>query len=174
MLSPCRNEVGEATLASRARALGPLVLVPRHKPAAAFTLLPRIMPFTPWPSLIGGLMLSVSTSSVLSLDGRVLGISGITHGVVQSAVSPSSSGDTRKLTWRHAAFAGLLAGGAILGLNQLSFARLVGAPIFDAPLTSFSTSRAALAGLLVGFGTKVRAELVVGQIDPSSQIVPAP
>lgn len=116
------------------------------------------MPFTPLSSLIGGFMLSAATSSLLAGQGRVLGISGIAHSVVGSTLtSPASKDGTPapNITWKHAAFAGLLAGGALLRLSEGRLTSFVGASVFDGAAVGLSTSRVLLAGLAVGLGTKV-------------------
>lgn len=118
------------------------------------------MPFTPLPSLLGGVLLSVSTSSLLVDYGRVLGVSGIAHSVVSDSVydcisSPSKPALDTGRPWNVACFAGLLAGGVLLRLGEGRIVRFVGAGVFDAPSDEGSVWRTVVAGLLVGFGTKV-------------------
>jgi uncharacterized membrane protein YedE/YeeE len=88
-------------------------------------------------ALEGGALIGLSASLMLGLNGRVTGISGIVGGLVAPA-----AGD---VAWRALFVAGLLAGGL------LARAALPGA---------FSASAAplwlvAVAGLLVGFGTRL-------------------
>ena len=48
--------------------------------------------FTPWASLIGGLLLGVASAIFILINGRILGISGILGGLL-----PPKMGDT---AWR--------------------------------------------------------------------------
>lgn len=116
-------------------------------------------------------MLAGSTGSLLALQGTILGISGIAHGVVQSTLqqqtnkveskgSNPSSPTSARITWRHAAFAGLLLGGVTLSKFQSSITSVIGAPIFDNGTTSSTLPRMLLAGLLVGSGTKVNSSVM--------------
>ena len=112
------------------------------------------MSFTPYTSLLGGLILSGSTSALLTSYGRVFGVSGITHTVLDEA-KPDSPG--RRVTeWKWSTFAGLIAGGAVLRLAESSLIQLVGAPVFDhSAQLGGSLTRTIIAGLLVGAGTRV-------------------
>lgn len=94
--------------------------------------------FTPVQSLLGGALLGLSASTMLLVQGRIAGISGIVGGLLHPG-----QGDQG---WRIAFVAGLLiAGGAgILLAPQLVSSQ--GTPAL--PLV-------ALAGLLVGFGTRL-------------------
>jgi uncharacterized protein len=100
--------------------------------------------FTPWRSLAGGLLLGIATAMFLLLNGRVLGISGIASGLLRP-----TRGDT---FWRVLFFAGLVASPWVLG----SFYE-VPAPRFD---NGWSTL--VVAGLLVGFGTRMGAGCTSG------------
>jgi len=94
--------------------------------------------FTPLRSLLGGLTLGVSASLMLLLQGRIAGISGIVGGLLTPA-----QGD---VGWRGAFVAGMLVAG---GAGLLWTPRLLttqGTPSLPA---------IALAGLLVGFGTRL-------------------
>lgn len=93
--------------------------------------------FTPWASLAGGLVIGLATALLLLLLGRPLGVSGMIDGVLTRRGA--------EFGWRAAFLAGLLAAPAALGL-------LVGAtrPEIEGPWTHY-----ALAGLLVGFGTRL-------------------
>ncbi|GAA5965160.1 hypothetical protein JCM21900_004623 [Sporobolomyces salmonicolor] len=136
------------------------------------------MPFTPVPSLVGGILLSFSTSSLFLEQGRILGCSGVAHSAISSSIArllsspspahPSSTGptdDTKSVRstqecsigWKWATFLGLLAGGAALRLARAPVERLVGAVFFEPPLAVGQVGwvRAALAGLAVGAGTKL-------------------
>ncbi|GAA5900943.1 hypothetical protein JCM8208_007571 [Rhodotorula glutinis] len=127
--------------------------------------------FTPLPSFIGGALLSFSTSTLLLTQGRTLGCSGVAHGTVDALVGSlaptkgeSSGGDSKSQkkaatssSWKVATTVGLVAGGALLRLVRPQLERLVGAAVFDAPLSAAQagTARVVLAGLLVGGGTKL-------------------
>jgi uncharacterized membrane protein YedE/YeeE len=93
--------------------------------------------FTPVSALAGGIMIGISASLLLLLNGRVAGISGILDGIFR-APKPDRA-------WRAAFVGGLLVGG--------SFFRL-----FDPQALSMEIDRSAaalaVAGLLVGFGTR--------------------
>jgi uncharacterized protein len=94
--------------------------------------------FTPIASLFGGMLIGLSASAMLLLDGKVAGISGILAGVLKPIRS-----DT---LWRICFLGGLLAGGLLL--------RILLPSAFDfgiiRPLPLLIT-----AGLLVGFGTRL-------------------
>lgn len=114
------------------------------------------MGFTPLPSLIGAVMLALSTSSLAALEGSVLGVSGIAHATVSDNLllrdigkrQPAGSG------WKAACFVGLLAGGALLSIFKSPLEVVLGGPVFDAP-TPASLARIVFAGFAVGLGTKV-------------------
>lgn len=90
-------------------------------------------------ALIGGVLIGVSASVMLGGLGRVAGISGIFMGTVTGP-----SGDR---SWRLSFILGLLFGGIAL---------LIARPeLFDYDLKSFSVWHAVIAGLLVGFGTRM-------------------
>lgn len=91
----------------------------------------------PWMSaLLGGVLIGMSASLLLWLDGRVAGVSGIVNGLM-----PAARGDA---DWRLAFLAGLMGAGALamaaLGQHAASPARW---PVVI------------VAGLLVGFGTRL-------------------
>jgi hypothetical protein len=93
-------------------------------------------PFTPATALIGGLVLGTAAAGKLVLTGRVLGISGALKGFVQGDVT----------SWRVAFMLGMLAG-------SLAAARSMPADnTFDVLPETFTVTRAALGGLLVGLG----------------------
>lgn len=96
--------------------------------------------FTPIASALGGAMLGLAAAAMLVFNGRIAGISGIVGGVLEPG---PASADRR---WRLAFLVGLLLGGVAL---QLVLPRaLPGAAIEPLPLL-------ALAGVLVGFGTRL-------------------
>jgi uncharacterized membrane protein YedE/YeeE len=94
--------------------------------------------FTPLSALCGGLLIGVSASAMLLLDGKIAGISGILAGVLKPM-----RGDTR---WRICFLAGLLAGGLLLTIllpGAFDFGVVRPFPVL------------AGAGVLVGFGTRL-------------------
>ena len=88
-------------------------------------------------ALAGGALIGVSASLMLAFNGRVTGISGIVGGLL----SPKP-GD---VAWRLLFVAGLVLGGAI--------AEALSPEAFSAGFAS--TGAVLIAGLLVGFGTRV-------------------
>ena len=62
--------------------------------------------FTPFAALIGGILIGLSASAMLLLEGKIAGISGIFAGVLNPA-----KGET---AWKASFVAGLLAGGVLL------------------------------------------------------------
>ena len=89
-------------------------------------------------ALLGGALIGLSASLLLLLQGRIAGISGILGGLL-----PPTAGDA---DWRVAFVAGLVAAGAV--------ATIAAPAAFDAtPLRSVGVT--ALAGLLVGYGTRL-------------------
>ena len=95
--------------------------------------------FTPWASLIGGLLLGVASAVFILINGRILGISGILGGLL-----PPKVGD---IGWRVAFLLGMLAAPTMF--MALAPAGLASEPRIDA---GFWTVIA--AGLLVGIGTR--------------------
>lgn len=87
-------------------------------------------------ALLGGVIIGISVSLMLLLNGRVTGISGIVNGIL----SPLK-GDT---AWRVLFIVGLLLGGLVL--------KVLRPTTFDGVLTT-DTWTVISAGLLVGFGT---------------------
>jgi len=94
--------------------------------------------FTPIASTLGGILIGLSASSMLLFDGKIAGISGIFAGLLRPV-----KGDT---LWKACFVAGLLAGGLLL--------RWILPQSFE-----FGILRPwgvlAIAGLLVGFGTRM-------------------
>lgn len=97
------------------------------------------MEFTiPWGSLFGGVLLGISATLLLLMNGKIAGISGILTGLLGP-----KSGD---FSWRLLFFVGMMAGG------------LLGVHLFSAEIPSAFAADAgtlALAGVLVGVGTKL-------------------
>lgn len=94
--------------------------------------------FTPLPALVGGVLIGSATSALLILNGRIAGVSNILAAVV--APRPGDLG------WRFAFLAGLLVGGVGLALV---------APEGMESTLGRPPAVIALAGVLVGFGTRL-------------------
>jgi uncharacterized membrane protein YedE/YeeE len=94
--------------------------------------------FTPVSSLLGGLLIGSAASLLLVASGRIAGISGILGGLIDRP-----KGETG---WRVAFLAGLLAGGFVL---RVLVPGAIAAPAVSSPFVLV------LAGLLVGFGTRL-------------------
>jgi uncharacterized membrane protein YedE/YeeE len=94
--------------------------------------------FTPFASLFGGILIGLSASAMLLLDGKIAGISGILAGVLKPVKS-----DT---LWRVFFLGGLFTGGLLLRIclpGAFDFGIIRPLPLL------------AVAGLLVGFGTRL-------------------
>ena len=91
--------------------------------------------FTPWSALAGGVLIGLASVWLLAANGRIAGISGILHGLF--ARPPGDRG------WRIAFLAGLLAAGTGWSL------------FFDTARPNQNLLAMALAGVLVGFGTRL-------------------
>jgi uncharacterized membrane protein YedE/YeeE len=96
--------------------------------------------FTPWASLAGGVILGLASALFILVNGRILGISGILGGLF--APKPGDVG------WRIAFVLGMLAAPAVMGL--LAPAGSISPPRIEAGFLTV-----AIAGLLVGFGTRL-------------------
>jgi uncharacterized membrane protein YedE/YeeE len=92
--------------------------------------------FTPVSALAGGVLIGLASVWLLAANGRIAGVSGILHGLF--AQPP---GDR---VWRAAFVAGLI----VAGLAWHLFAEVT-------PRQGFGLGWAGLAGVLVGFGTRV-------------------
>lgn len=95
--------------------------------------------FTPWPALAGGLLIGLASSSLLLLNGRIAGISGIVDELVYSR-------DQAENSWRTLFLVGLIAGGVVLR---------VAAPDTLPTVPLAPMAQVAVAGLLVGFGARL-------------------
>jgi uncharacterized membrane protein YedE/YeeE len=92
--------------------------------------------FTPVSARAGGVLIGLASVWLLAANGRIAGVSGILHGLF--AQPP---GDR---AWRAAFIAGLIAAGLAWQLF-----------VDVTPRQGFGLGWAALAGALVGFGTRV-------------------
>ncbi len=92
----------------------------------------------PWYSLFGGMLLGVSATLLLLLNGKVAGISGILGGLLTPKAQDTA--------WRWLFIIGLVVGG-VFGVLLLAA---------EVPLQySSSTGMLIIAGLLVGLGTRL-------------------
>ncbi len=103
--------------------------------------------FTPWTSMAGGLLLGLAAALFVLMRGRVLGISGILAGLL-----PPRAGDRG---WRLAMLAGMASA-------PLLFFALTPTGLVEAPRIDASYGVVALAGLLVGVGTRYGAGCTSG------------
>lgn len=94
--------------------------------------------FTPWSALLGGALIGLAASMFLLLTGRVTGISGVVGGLL--APKP---GD---VAWRMAFVGGLAVGGVVAAFAM---------PAQVAFEVARSPAAIVVAGLLVGFGTRL-------------------
>ncbi len=95
--------------------------------------------FTPWTSLAGGLMLGLASAMFILMNGRILGISGILGGLLR--IQPG------EVTWRLTFLLGMAAAPLVLSL-------VLPAGFIEAPRIEASYGAIAIAGLLVGYGTR--------------------
>jgi len=93
---------------------------------------------TPFSGLLGGALIGLAASMLMILTGRLAGVSGVLGGLLTPR-----PGDR---AWRVAFIAGLIAAPLL--------AALAGAPL-PAPRMTSNMALIALAGLLVGFGTRI-------------------
>ena len=93
--------------------------------------------FTPVSALLGGLLIGLSATFLLLLNGRIAGISGIFHQLGR----PSAAN-----VWRYTSVVGMLLGGG--GYYWL-------APHAMVPREGFPVAALIVAGVLVGFGTRM-------------------
>jgi uncharacterized membrane protein YedE/YeeE len=91
-----------------------------------------------WLALAGGALIGLAAALLLATNGRIAGISGILGG----ALEPQAG----ELSWRLAFLGGLLSAGLVAGFLFPARVSLDGAP---------GLVLVALAGLLVGFGTRL-------------------
>jgi len=89
-----------------------------------------------WQSLAGGLLIGLSASILILFNGRIAGISGILAAALDNTQQENG--------WRWAFLIGLLGAGLVY--------MLIGLPAVSMPENPWQT---ALAGVLVGFGTRL-------------------
>jgi len=95
--------------------------------------------FTPWTSLLGGVLLGIAAAALFLNSGRILGITGILEGVLAPKHADSP--------WRFAFLLGLFAA-------PLAAKLLLPAELMHAPRIYANWVMAIVAGLLVGYGTR--------------------
>jgi len=95
--------------------------------------------FTPWLSLGGGILLGLASAAFILVNGRILGISGILGGLLVPSL-----GD---MGWRIAFLLGIAASPFVSSL-------LLPAGYIEVPRIEAGYVAIAIAGLLVGFGTR--------------------
>ena len=95
--------------------------------------------FTPWLSLGGGILLGLASAAFILVNGRILGISGILGGLLVPRL-----GD---IGWRIA---------FLLGMAASPFVSSLILPVgsLEVPRIEAGYIAIAIAGLLVGFGTR--------------------
>ncbi|MBE1276669.1 YeeE/YedE family protein [Enterovibrio baiacu] len=95
----------------------------------------------PWEALIGGFMLGISALSLLIINGKIAGISGIFSGLLSS--------QTPDKAWRIVFIISMvIAGSGVAFLNS-------GFPDYSLSGAGITPFIAMAAGLLVGIGTKL-------------------
>lgn len=94
--------------------------------------------FTPISAVLGGLLIGLAAAGLLLFNGRIAGISGILGGLLDLP-----RGD---VSWRSAFIAGLIAGGLLL---LWFYPQALALP------PDYSLATYAIAGLLVGYGTRL-------------------
>jgi uncharacterized membrane protein YedE/YeeE len=90
-----------------------------------------------WYGLFGGILIGLSATLLLALNGRIAGISGIVNGAITFA---------KDETWRWLFLGGMLGGGFLY--------EYVLAPQ-PTPVYGFAPLTMIMAGFLVGFGTRM-------------------
>ena len=95
--------------------------------------------FTPWLSLGGGILLGLASAAFILVNGRILGISGILGGLLVPSL-----GD---MGWRIAFLLGIAASPFVSSL-------ILPAGYIEVPRIEAGYVAIAIAGLLVGFGTR--------------------
>lgn len=88
--------------------------------------------------LIGGIIIAISSSMVLGGLGKIAGITGILEGALHKPA--------KNVTWRYAFLVGLIVGGFIMVYSAPQFFQY---ELKASPLTAI------IAGLLVGYGTRL-------------------
>lgn len=93
--------------------------------------------FTPYSSLAGGILLGISASILMYLNGRIAGISGIVGGILNNPA-------TAEKAWRAAFVVGIIGGASVYAYFF---------PVSIEPREHVTTALLVVGGLIVGFGT---------------------
>jgi uncharacterized membrane protein YedE/YeeE len=94
--------------------------------------------FTPFSALAGGSLIGLAAALLLLLNGRIAGVSGILGGIVGASV--------REAAWRAAFIAGLVLSPIVYAASGATLPRIS---------IDHSVGALIIAGLLVGFGTRL-------------------
>ena len=103
--------------------------------------------FTPWSSLMGGILLGIAAGALFLNSGRILGITGILEGLLTPKSDDSS--------WRLVFLLGMFA-------SPLAAKFLLPAELLHAPRIDANWPVVIAAGLMVGFGTRSGAGCTSG------------
>jgi len=95
--------------------------------------------FTPWTSLLGGVLLGIAAAVLFLNSGHILGITGILEGVLTPKQADSP--------WRFAFLLGLLA-------SPLATKFFLPAALMHMPRVDANWAMVIVAGVLVGYGTR--------------------
>lgn len=95
--------------------------------------------FTPWSSLLGGILLGIAAGALFLNNGRILGVTGILEGLLTPKSKDSS--------WRFTFLLGMLTAPLIAKL-------VLPADLLHTPRIEANWVMVVVAGLLVGFGTR--------------------
>lgn len=95
--------------------------------------------FTPYSSLAGGILIGISASLLMYLNGRIAGISGIVNGIINTS-------SFKEKAWRMAFVVGLILG---------AFVYAYFFPSIVEPREHVTTGLLVAGGLIVGFGTSM-------------------
>lgn len=93
--------------------------------------------FTPYTSLAGGILIGISASLLMYLNGRIAGISGIVNGIFKTS-------SLNEKVWRLTFIVGLISG---------AFVYAYFFPSSVEPREHVTTALLVAGGLIVGFGT---------------------
>lgn len=95
--------------------------------------------FTPWTSLLGGVLLGIAAAVLFLNSGHILGITGILEGILAPKQADSP--------WRFAFLLGLLA-------SPLAAKFFLPADLMHMPRVDANWAMVIVAGVLVGYGTR--------------------
>ena len=95
--------------------------------------------FTPWTSLLGGVLLGIAAAVLFLNSGHILGITGILEGILAPKQADSP--------WRFAFLLGLLA-------SPLVAKFFLPADLMHMPRVDANWAMVIVAGVLVGYGTR--------------------